>query len=313
LGDGKGGFTASTAAQAGPIPCALVSADFNGDGKPDLAVADSETHLLYILIGNGDGTFSAGATMPLPPPVCTGGACYSLATADLNNDGKADLIVMDGDPDGTRTTLVNAYLGSGDGTFGEPLPVASALEYRQFAIGDFNGDGNLDLVLSNEQNGPLLFLGNGDGTFQKPLPLYNEGPSQIVAGDFNGDGKLDLAFTNVQSQLIVDLGNGDGTFRQAQTIEQIAEGVMAVADLNKAGRADLFVANIVGKAITIYLANPDGTLAQQTGRGISCVTILGCGAVTGDLNGDGKLDIFAIQTGEGFPVSPLTVLINTTR
>ncbi|MGO4884122.1 MAG: FG-GAP repeat domain-containing protein [Bryobacteraceae bacterium] len=313
LGNGKGGFTAAAPAMTGPYPSAMVSGDFNGDGKTDLAIADGQNKSIHILIGKGDGSFSNGSIFAAPADCGQFVAsCYVLATADLNGDGKLDLIVLGGDVDGTGTAKAEAFLGNGDGTFGGLLPIASGLEVRQFAIGDFNGDGHPDVVLSNEANGPVLYLGNGDGTFQAPMPLYTEGPSQIAAGDFNGDGYLDLAFTNAQSQLVVLLGSGNATFRQSQTISQF-NGVPIVGDLNGDGHPDLFALDLETKVFWIYLGNGDGTFTQQMGPPISCVSINWCGAALGDLNGDGKLDIFSVQIGNDYATTPVTALINTTH
>ena len=315
LGKGNGGFTAIAPAVAGPAPNALIPGDFNGDGKTDLAIADSQTNLIYILIGKGDGTFTAGATYPVTQVTgCSGaGTCYYLAAADLNHDSKLDLVVLGGNPNVTGSAVAQAFLGKGDGTFGAPITIASGLEARLFAAGDFNGDGNPDLVISNVQNGPELFLGAGNGTFQEPVPLYTEGPSSIAAGDFNGDGILDLAFTNPQSESIVLLGYGNGTFRQSQAIAQYAGGLPIVADLNGDGHPDIFAPTSGRNIFALYLGKGDGTFIRQTGAAISCVSFNACGAAVGDVNGDGKVDIFSIQIGNDYISTPIAVLINTTR
>jgi len=312
LGNGKGGFRPIVPAVAGPAPVALVAGDFNGDGKADLAVADRTTQLIYILAGNGDGTFSAGATVPVPTNCGQSFCDMIVATADLNRDGKLDLVVLSGDINVTGTAVAQAFLGNGDGTFGAPLSIGSGLEVRQFAVGDFNADGYPDLVFSNVQNGPQLFLGNGNGTFQGPVSLYSGFPTGILAGDFNGDGKLDLAFTNDQSQLIILFGNGNGTFQPGPTTPFLFSGDTLVAtDLNGDGRLDLLT-NGPGTTFTIYLGNGDGTFTQQTGPPISCVSQMFCGFAFGDVNGDGKPDIFSVQTGNEFLITPITVLVNTT-
>ena len=311
LGNGKGGFTVGTPAQAGPASYALVTGDFNGDGKPDLAVADGQTNLIYILLGNGDGTFSAGATLPVPPSSCTSfSTCYVLATADLTNNGKLDLLIMGLNTTGVDTSFVEAFLGNGDGTFGGPLSVATGFNFG-LAIGDFNGDGYPDLVVEGVSN-TELYLGNGNGTFQSPVSIYGQAVPAAV-GDFKGNGNLDVVLINPQGALVVLLGNGHAAFQQGQIISSFDGFTVTVADLNGDGYLDLLASSSQSKLLTIYLGKGDGTFAQQTGAGISCVSIIGCGAAIGDVNGDGKPDIFSIQIGNEFAVSPIAVLFNTTH
>lgn len=316
LGDGKGGFANGTAASAGPVPVTLITADFNGDGKPDLAVADGQTGLVYILRGNGDGTFSAGATVPLPGLTCPnrstgGGSCYELATVDLNGDGIPDLIAIGGQTDVSYSEIAEAFLGNGDGTFGEALPIASSVG-GAFQIGDFNSDGFPDLILSTAA-APQLYRGNGDGTFQNPVAIYDQEAQPVAVGHFNNDGHLDVAIVDSLGALVVLLGNGHAKFLKGQTLAQFtSSGPVIVADLNGDGHPDLLTTYVDSKALTIYLGDAGGTFTLQTGAGISCVTAVGCSVAAGDVNDDGKLDIFAIQTGNAFTVTPITVLVNTT-
>lgn len=176
-------------------------ADVNGDGKLDLLVANScgagncaPNAAVGVLLGNGDGTFQAAVTY--------GGAlAYSVAVADVNRDGKPDLLMANGD--------VGVMLGNGDGTFQTPVlygPGGSLLfpAYR-IAVGDLNGDGNPDLLETVGCLSPMclgsgvgVFLGNGDGTFQAAV-IYDSGgpaPGSVVVADVNGDGKLDALVAN---------------------------------------------------------------------------------------------------------------------
>ena len=153
LGKGDGTFTSGPGS---PIPLgnnlsAVVAADFNGDGKLDLAVADAGSNTVLILLGNGDGTFGAPATFSV------GNTPIAMLAADFNNDGKLDLVVANYD-DGTVTLL----LGNGDGTFtqpsGSPYAVGRGQTTSSIAAADFNGDGKLDIAVANLTDGTISIL-----------------------------------------------------------------------------------------------------------------------------------------------------------
>jgi len=307
LGEGNGNFQAGSPVTAGPDPLAMVSGDFDGDGKPDLAVTDAVTNLVYILLGNGDGTFSAGPSYTVPAN------CISIATADFNGDGITDLVVQGyttGNQSNHYTTQV--FLGKGGGMFGSPLTVTSTAAIGGLVVGDYNGDGRPDLVLGGSYRGagnpvyPALWFGNGDGTFQGPVTFYTASEAwPTLAADFNGDGKLDLAL----SGLVVLLGDGNGTFRTGQTIA--VPGSAIVADVNGDGHPDLAFGTT--HTFVIYLGKGDGTFVEQAGQ-IPRVGFDGIPAA-GDLNGDGKIDLVSAQNlslmGTG-SVDQVSAIINTT-
>jgi hypothetical protein len=280
---------------------ALVVADFNGDGKPDLAVSNSYDHTVGVLLGNGDGTFQALQT------IAGVNNAESVAVGDFNGDGKIDLVVANDYY--LKSGSVSILLGNGDGTFQAPQTYAAGNNPYQIAVGDFNGDGRLDFAVTNYSDNTIgVYLGNGDGTFQPPQ-IYATGtyPLGVVTGDFNGDGVLDLAVTNnMDNTLGILLGNGDGTF-QAQHAYSAGNQPfrMAVGDFNGDGKPDLVVTNTYsGYSLSVFLGNGDGTFQPQRTYDTKYATYA---VAVGDFNGDGKLDLavddafdnLAILSGNG--------------
>ena len=227
---------------------------------------------MTILLGNGDGTFTATAASP-----ATGNAPVSVAVGDFNGDGKADLAVANYQ-DGTVTIL----LGNGDGTF-TPVATSPATGTDPFsvAVGDFNGDGKADLAVANKNGGNAgtvtILLGNGDGTFTAAAtsPATGNGPESVAVGDFNGDGIPDLAVANYNGgnagTVTILLGNGDGTFTAAAVSPATGDGpdFVAVGDFNGGGVSDLAVANYKDDTATILLT--ENRTATATASGIAPV------------------------------------------
>jgi FG-GAP-like repeat/Bacterial Ig-like domain (group 3)/FG-GAP repeat len=281
----------------GIAPSSVAVADFNGDGIPDLAVANSNSSSLTILLGNGDGTFTATASGPQ-----TGSGPSSLAVGDYNSDGKIDLAVAN-----ATSNSLTILLGNGDGSF-----TASALSPQtgnapeSIAVGDLNGDGIQDLAVANTSDSSLtILLGNGDGTFTaSSMSLKaNSGPHSIVMGDYNGDGIQDLAVANSYSAVTVLLGNGDGTFAPATSPSAVySSNAIATGDFNADGKPDLVVTTAYGTTVTVLLGNGDGTFtaasaSPQSGSQPQFITV-------GDFNGDGKEDL-AVANAYGNTVTVL--------
>jgi N-acetylneuraminic acid mutarotase len=291
LGNGDGTFTAKSSPAAGYGPSSVAVGDFNGDGIPDLAVANGDD-TVTILLGNGDGTFTAAPASP-----ATGNAPQSVAVGDLNGDGKPDLAVAN--YDGTVTIL----LGNGDGTFTAKPSLVAGTSPLSVVIADFNGDGYQDLAVVNygflgvAPGTAMVFLGNGDGTFTAGANAVSASLCQgIAVGDFNGDGIPDLAvgtyYYNVlgsTSTVSILLGNGDGTFKAAPSLA--ASGSPTVGDFNGDGKADLAVSSSGG--IAILSGNGDGTF---TASPFSPTTAAVTALAIGDFNGDGVPDLAAVNS-----------------
>jgi hypothetical protein len=308
LGNGSGSFQPAVNYPAGTNPVSVAVGDFNGDGKLDLAVANNSTNSVSILLGKGDGTFQA------PVTYAAGSAPRSVAVADFNGDGKLDLAVAN-----TGSGNVSILLGNGDGTFQTAVDYAVGSNPTSVAVGDFNRDGKLDLAVANADNIAIgnvsILLGNGDGTFQAAVNYPTDPNSASVAvGDFNGDGKLDLAVANGGAgnfsvgNVSILLGNGDGTFQAAVNYPtKWKSSFVALGDFNGDGKLDLAVSSISSdpsispSAVSVLIGNGDGTFqpAMHHAAGTSPSSI-----AVGDFNNDGRLDL-AVTDAVGSVVSVL--------
>ncbi len=263
----------------------IAIADFNNDGKPDLAVAhnfgDGGSGDIVILFGAGDGTFQAGAPIP-------GSGGQSIVAADFDADGKQDLA----SPNYTGN-LLRVLLGNGDGTFRMPVDYPVGVQPISVAAGDFNGDTRPDLAVANYGAATVsVLLGVGDGTFH---PAVNHGADSgsdwVAVGDFNKDNREDLVLANLASFSIL-LGNGDGTFKAALNDSSARGYQTAVLDLNRDGRQDLAIAAL--DHFFVVKGNGDGTFAAATAQ---VTPAKGLGAA--DFNSDGVPDIAVTDGANG--------------
>lgn len=340
LGNGDGTFRPPVNYGSGRY-AAMAVADFNGDGKPDLAVTEQYGQAVLIMLGNGDGTFQMGANYN------ANGAAQSVVAADFNGDGRMDLalntgVILLGNGDGTfrhsppfQPANQVGYLAAGDfnrdgkqdlaATFGYGVVVLFGQGQGQFAqsvsfaapdgppasiaVGDFNGDGNPDLALTNNQSSVSIMLGNGHGSFQA-AGSYPAGafPNATAVADFNGDGKLDLAVVNFNRStggVSVLLGNGDGSFRAPNTyVTGDFPSEVMVADFNGDGKLDLLVNEGWDSSIAILLGNGDGTFQAPTFLRLSSAASV----AVGDYNGDGKPDL-ALSTLANSQTPELSILL----
>jgi hypothetical protein len=290
---------------AGINPRAVTVADFNNDGKPDLAVVNSGSFStsqssVSVLLGNGNGSFQPAVTTNIQNSGPGQGNALSLAVADFNRDGLPDVAVnTSGTP---ANPAVEVLLGKGDGSF-QPnhqiLPVG--LNPVSVAVGDFDRNGAPDLVTANISSGSLsLLLNNGDGTFRPHIDLaVGSSPRAVAVGDFNGDGLPDVVTAQQLSNTVsVLLGHGNGTFAQPMVFAassglDFAPSSLAVGDLNGDGRADLVINSIGGEdsvvsQLGVLLGHGDGTFGApifNSPQGANDGDV-----ALGDFNGDGHID-----------------------
>ncbi len=329
LGNGDGTFQAPIQTPLSIPFSSMAVGDFNNDGKIDVVLSGQMVGRIQIqnvntYLGIGDGTFSAPLSSGGGAP--SGGFAGNPAVGDVNHDGNLDLI-----GDGI------VALGNGDGTSMPFVTLAiNCTGGVDFAVADFNGDGNPDLVvlithLNNLTNiysaTAMACLGNGKGTFPGGLDIYTTEtqtvsnatllpPYMVTTGDFNGDGRTDVLVSSHNAQGSVPNflsysmvpGNGDGTFGTAVSSGPFQPDAVnypkpLVFDMNGDGKADLL--QIEGSAGTvIFLSNGDGTFTQaaSVSPGYTPVSI-----AVADFNNDGLPDIVAT----GF--SSTSILINTSR
>jgi hypothetical protein len=277
----------------------IFAADLRGDGKLDLIVDSyntaAQTSSYNVLLGNGDGSFQAPVNNTLSGTV--------VAVADVNNDGKPDLIA-------STDTSVAILLGNGDGTFAAPVYYEDG-GANPLLVADFNGDGNLDIagtVSTQSAEAVGILYGNGNGTFQPQVfPPSLDNYTALATADFNNDGRPDLLVGSATVNMAVALNNGDGSFTVLAPILPDYDLVLnGIADFNNDGIVDLLVSNeIVGAApiSAVLLGNGDGTFGNLITVNPGHIPQ----GVIADMNGDGLPDIvFPWTSGVG-------VLLNTTQ
>ena len=300
----------------------MVVGDFNEDGKLDVVVgadagggANGSDGTVTVLLGNGDGTFTQSSQYAVNGIFSQ---ASTLAVGDFNKDGKWDVAVGLACYNITVTSCsfgaVEIYLGLGDGTLSAPTTYTTVGNGTVLpVVGDFNGDGKLDVIAVVSGSASLaVLIGNGDGTFsqpandQVPLPPPNLGVSAVSAIDLNSDGRLDLVYTLVGDYVNVTFGNGDGTF-QSPTL--ITTGLTyqfsgQVNDLNHDGHPDIVVS---GYGVQVLLNDGNGSFVQSpVYYGLTGNAGLGLLAIA-DFNGDGNVDI--LTGAPGGPEGTLGLLL----
>ncbi|RYE73813.1 MAG: VCBS repeat-containing protein, partial [Myxococcales bacterium] len=261
----------------------MATADVDGDGNLDV-IGGSFAQRVGLMPGGGDGTLRprSFATNPYP---------FDLEVGDLDGDGRLDLVTLDNVP-----PSASVLRGLGDGIFGAPTGVSISAERVDVVMADFNGDGHLDLATSSMYGWTVAVqLGSGDGSFGPPVDaLLGLEPGKMVVGDVDADGHPDIvALTRAGERLNVLRGKGDGTFLPRLTFSDLfALGDIALGDFNEDGRLDVATA-LASMGVGIWPGHGDGNLdSPVVVASESAITL-----ATGDLDGDGHLDLATIAEG----------------
>ncbi|MDQ3862756.1 MAG: FG-GAP-like repeat-containing protein [Actinomycetota bacterium] len=317
----------------GSAPTTVTNADFNGDGKTDLAAQNSGSNNVSVRLGNGDGTFQAKQDFAV------GLTPTSVISADFDSDGIADLAVTNQDSNNVSVLLGQDLDsdGKGDGTFKQKQDFAVGSQPSSAVSADFNGDTYADLAVANSTSNTVSVLlgqdSNGDnkadGTFRAKQDFSiatrtcvdflcawdTAAPNQVISADFNGDNKADLATANLGSSIFnatgpggvsVLLGKGDGTFQTYKLVKTNAANSsvpsIAAVDFNASGPLDLVATEYNSSVVSLLRGNGDGTFQTEqnlpVGSNPSAVT-------SADLDGDTKADDLAVSNSGSNNVSVL--------
>jgi len=308
LGDGHGSFGPAVTSPTGSGPVAIAAGDFDRNGALDLISADTTSYAWDVLLGQRDGRFQLH-----PPPLAQALGVLRIAIADLDADGNADAVTLNGD-----TRLIQVFKGHGDATF-EQL----GADYFAFGrpsdllLDDMNADGKIDIVVTcdptaedPEQRDCRILLNNGNGSFapfdDSPSPLIiGNGPGGAAAADFNADGRMDFAVNLVhESRVAILLQGASGQYSLASSypVTWRPNGI-AAADLNLDGKPDVVTAAFDSNRVSVLIGNESGGFSGPydfpVGTGPISVAVA-------DFNEDGISDVATVNRSSG----DVSVLIN---
>jgi len=286
------------------LPVSIAIADFNRDGKPDLAVTNQSAKSIGILLGDGTGAFPRSRVFGV------GDRPTSLAIADLNDDGLPDLAVGSlGSPDAPGT--VSVLLGDGTGDFPIRIELRVRGRFASVGIGDFNGDGRADLVVVDQLAGTAsVLLGDGTGQFTGTASFpIGKLPVAVAVNDFNSDGRTDVAVANHSDATIsVLFSDRAGTLQSRRDFLVGHLPVsLAAGDLNADGNPDLVAANQFSDVVSVLFGDGAGGFARKvdirTGDRPISVAIA-------DLDRDGRVDLAVATAGSASVAAGVTVLLS---
>src|SRR5262245_47179760 len=275
-------------------PESIAAGDVNGDGADDLAVGSAQNGQIWVILSRGDGSFDP--PLQVASGIFGGVSGQNLAIADLNGDGKKDLIALDtlAIPPATPSQpgFVRVFLGLGDGTFGSPISTGVGISPTALAVADFNHDQRLDLSVANRYSGNAsVLLGQGDGAFaaQSPVAIQSAfGPRSVLGKDLDGDGHVDLVVAG--EDVFFCKGKGDGSFEAGIMSRSWGEARdLAAGDFDGDARPDRAVLSSPF-TVSLLLSNGDGTFGEHNlvpmGGGASTLTL-----TAADFNRDGIPDL----------------------
>lgn len=302
LNTGDGRFTDRTDYPSGAGARFVVVGDVNNDNHLDLAIANQGEDTISVVINNGNGTFAPAVKYD------AGTRVRSTAIGDLNGDGHPDIAASNS---GDNLNNVSIFINNGDGTFAQQVTYDSpGNTSRIVAMGDLDGDNDLDLVVANAAGGVgnggpgiAVLFNNGDGIFSNNGQYdVGAGPRSLVIEDLDGDNDLDVAVASVGGSLIsVLLNDGDGTFAIASNVNVPNAFYVTAADLNGDQSLDLAVTNTTN-GLTTLINNGDGTFVTgavfQTGLLLQVVAVA-------DVNNSPDVDLIVV---DAFPTGSVTVL-----
>jgi len=281
---------------AAHIPVAMAVADLDADGKADIVTVGSYSgSTVDVMLGDGDGTFRA-----LPEVGSFSNGTNAVAVADVDGDGKLDVVAASTYQSDDSPENVNVYRGNGDGTLQTPSLYGVGGSPHAIALADLDDDRHPDLLVADGNDGLCVALNRGDGTFAPPVTYGDEQLVSLAVGDANGDGKPDVAVAvYYPPSLEIRFGAGDGTFGAPQSIGlDAAPTVVAFGDLDGDGKLDIV---ILTTEVDVLLGNGDGTFEQPEHFGAN---LSPSGVAVADIDGDGHLDL-AVTDIKGGSVSIL--------
>jgi len=311
LGRGDGTFQDQLTDPVGSDPVAVVTADLNHDGHPDIITTNYYSNDISVLLGNGDGTFQPAESFP------AGYGPTGIVVGDFNGDGRVDVAVADSGNSEGDGQGVSILLGNGDGTFQSPVFYPAGTIPWSIVAGDFTGNGILDLAVANLVSDDVtILIGDGHGGFdpEPAVPIGDPvgGPISIAAGDFTGDGALDLAVANQTTDTVSILqGDGRGGFHTSASVSLggdplITSMQLVAGDFAGNGLSDLAVASASldeSDSVSIIPGSSQGMFVVSStiplGIGLSPSSI-----TTGHFFGAGPLDL-AVADADSDQVSLL--------
>jgi hypothetical protein len=271
-------FATAMRFEAQARPAALATGDLNGDGRPDLLVANAGSNSVSVLLGDD------ALVLASPASYATGESPHAIAIGDLNGDGHADVVVA-----ATLGNTISVLTGDGTGAFPGRTDVAAGSAPVDLALGDLDGDGHLDAAVADSSSGKVsVLMGHGDGTFAARVEFDTGSlPSAVAIADLDSDGLADLAVTNAGSNTISVMRSlGGGAFApRVDLATGSGPGWLAIADWNADGSPDLLVSNFAGTSFSVWPGLGTGSFGARADHA------QGAPVALGDLNNDGRPDL----------------------